>query len=443
VKRIKRRALFAVAVSMLLLLGTALYVLKFLVYGGSWAASRVSFAVWQGDAAARGRILGRNGEVLADIKDGRRVFSSDTVTAQATLHVVGDAEGKIGTGAMSVYRSKLIGYSPIFGIYGPDTSGGDVTLTIDAKASAAAYRALDGRRGAVVVINYETWEVICLVSAPSFDPGSPPGDIDTNPEYEGAYLNRAISSTFTPGSTFKLVTAAAAIENIQDLEELIFHCSGGIEIDGQWVKCAGRHGAVNFETGLAHSCNAVFAELAVRLGAQTLWEYAKELGLTEPFSVGGIATASGKFDLADGKFELAWSGIGQYNDLVSPIAMTRLCGAIASGGNTARLELSDAEGISLTSGTRRLLNASTAARLKELMLNNVESAADDMFPGLIVGAKSGTAEVGGGKEPHAWFVGFLDDPQQPYAFAVIVENGGAGRTVAGAVANKVLQELVK
>ena len=148
---------------------------------------------------------------------------------------------------------------------------------------------------------------------------------------------------------------------------------------------------------------------------------------------------------------LAWSGIGQYNDLVNPLAMARYMGAIAAQGRAVNPQLIDKVrtplglpgAITWPSGHTRLMSSSTADTLKQMLRYNVTSYYGEWrFPGLAVCAKSGTAEVAEGDAPHAWFTGFLDDPENPYAFAVIVENGGWGVSVAGAVANQVLQQLV-
>ena len=136
-------------------------------------------------------------------------------------------------------------------------------------------------------------------------------------------------------------------------------------------------------------------------------------------------------------WEFAWSGIGQYTDLVSPYAMLRLVSSIANGGTLAEPSLLP-EG----NGETRLLSRSTADALAEMMDYTVTYAYGDwLFPGLNVCAKTGTAELGDGTS-HAWFVGFLDDPDHPYAFVVMIEQGGGGLSQAGTLANTLLQKAV-
>ena len=136
--------------------------------------------------------------------------------------------------------------------------------------------------------------------------------------------------------------------------------------------------------------------------------------------------------------------------MVTPVAMLRYVGAIANGGKGVEPRLlksvATSSGIPLSvdifHSSAGLLSGETAGKIKALMLNNVTAEyGGDNFPGLALGAKSGTAEVEG-QPPHAWFTGFLDDESHPYAFIVLVEGGGTGATVAGSVANKVLQAAV-
>jgi len=189
------------------------------------------------------------------------------------------------------------------------------------------------------------------------------------------------------------------------------------------------------------SCNVVFGQLALDLGADTLAEYAKKLGLSEKTTIGGITTATGNFDKAPPSSpNLAWSGVGQFNNTVCPASMLRFVGAVANEGNAIELQLLKRTRMpSLApAGSERLLSFNTAVALGEAM----EVQNRQNFPGLDIYAKSGTAQLGGGKEPHAWFVGYITNEDYPLAFVVIVENGGGGTAVAGPVASRVLQAAI-
>ena len=123
---------------------------------------------------------------------------------------------QIGTGALTQFASKLTGYNVITGANTIFSGGRDLYLTIDADVCAEAYKALNGYKGTVGVYNYKTGEIICMISSPTYDPSDPPDIEDGDEAYDGVYINRLLSAKFTPGSTFKLITAAAAIDNISE-----------------------------------------------------------------------------------------------------------------------------------------------------------------------------------------------------------------------------------
>jgi len=160
----------------------------------------------------------------------------------------------------------------------------------------------------------------------------------------------------------------------------------------------------------------------------------KDLGLTSSYDLNGIKSREGSFTFDTYNYNLGWAGIGQFEDQVNPMSMMVYMGAIAGGGEAAEPY------IIMGSDTKNteLLKSDTAAKLKEMMRNNVMSNyGDGNYPGLELHAKSGTAEGAKGTVPDAWFCGFSGD----YAFIVCVENGGYGSSVAGPIANKVLQAL--
>ncbi|MBR1731350.1 MAG: penicillin-binding protein, partial [Ruminococcus sp.] len=264
-----------------------------------------------------GVISDRNGNVLAQTVDDKRVYNDDADIRKALLHVVGDDTLNISTAIQSQFRSQLTGYSFIWGLDMPDSfrGGRDVNLTVDADTCKTAYNALkDYDSGACVIYNYETGEVICDVSTKTYDPEDPPEITkDNEDEYEGVYLDNVLSSTYTPGSIFKIVTAAAAIENISDNWDRTWPCEGKEEIDGGDVTCVEAHGTVNLKEAFGHSCNIVFAELAVELGEDIMNKTAEKMGINASFTISGIKTAEGNYDLSKATtHQLAWSGVGQY-----------------------------------------------------------------------------------------------------------------------------------
>ena len=443
-KQVKRRTWFCLLFTALLAIGAGLFLARYLTHGADWASFRANKHIYsQSGQLISGTILDRSGNVLYDAASG--AYSDDANVRRATLHAVGDSAGNIATGAKTVFSGKLGGFNPILGTTG---GGHDLYLTIDADLNAAAYKALNGRKGAVGVYNYKTGELLCMVSAPAFDPADPPEIRDGDARYEGVYINRFLSSSFTPGSVFKVVTTAAAIENIDDLFSRTFTCTGSVEIGGQKITCPSVHGTMDIYGALANSCNCVYAQLAVELGGDTLARYAEQAGLLDSLSVSGIDTAAGSFTAAeDGSADLGWSGVGQYNDLVNPCAMMTFMGTIANDGTQVlpRLIYRETTAAGLPAGLYRaekhagVFSEETCDLLQDMMRSNVvDHYGQSQFGDLAVCAKSGTAEVGSGQRPHAWFAGFVDDPAHPLAFVVLVENGGSGASVAGSIAAQVL-----
>lgn len=432
-KKVTTRAFAALVLAALVVLGTGVYLYRLARDGGDWASFFANDSVYTNGAIDRGTVTDRNGTLLAFSGESAYGYADSADVRRACLHAVGDMNGNIGTGALTAFRSELIGYNIVAGTTG---DGGTVKLSIDADACVTAYNALGGRKGAVLVYNYETGEIVCMTSSLSYDPNA--GFDESDPAYEGAYINRGISSCFVPGSVFKLVTLAAALENIPDIFSQTFTCTGSTVVNGQKITCAGTHGTCTVEQALAHSCNVAFAQISMQLGGDLIAEYAEKYGLTEAHDLNGIETAAGRVDAGPDDVSAAWEGIGQYNDLVAPYSMLRLVGAIANGGVVKEPSIRAGK----SNGSTRLMNKETADRLAELMGYNVEyNYGSGNYPGLEMHAKTGTAEVGDGTS-HAWFAGFITNPGAPYAFVVLVEHGGGGYAVASPIANTVLQKLV-
>lgn len=423
-KKVKRRATAALLIAALLVVGLAVYLVRLADDGGAWAS-------YFSGGTPGGTILDRNGVVLYSSDEDGYSFAEDWSTRVSCYHLLGDPNGNVRTGALRQFRDRLAGYSFVEGA----TSGKTISLSVDSTLNVTAYSALAGRSGAVMLMDYTTGEVLCMVSSPGDDPENPSSE-----PADGTYLNKCLSSSFTPGSVFKLVTLAAAIDNIPDLFERSLWCEGEMIVDGALLTCTGNHGSQTIEQALANSCNCAFGTLALELGPELMAEYAEKLGMTASLQLDGMDVLPGSFTKGGaGSVGLAWSGVGQYEDLVCPYAMLRYVSAIANGGSVYEPTLL---GHGSLDRETELLSAETAQRIAEMMNYNVQNAYGSwVFPGLDVSAKTGTAEVGDGTS-HAWMTGFLNDPAHPYAFVVILEHAGGGLANAGPVANAVLQAAV-
>ena len=391
-KQVKLRSMLLAALVAVLAAGVVLFCVRYVVRGGQWAAFPANDHAYQEGRLALGQVLDRNGLVLYDGASG--TWAEDGSIRRATLHAVGDRDDNISTSAKAAMRRRLVGFDPLTGT---SAGGHKVYLTIDAELNAAALEALNGRKGAVAVYNYRTGDVLCMVSSPTFDPAEPPEIRDGDSRYDGVYLNRVLSSTFAPGSVFKLVTTAAALEQLDGTLDRHFTCTGRLELEG-----------------------------------------------------GTITAAAGQFTVGQGA-DLGWSGVGQYDDLVNPCAFLRLLGSLA-GGKTAGPRLVYQEttmhGIPLPGdgapSLKAPFDADTCRVLRDLMRNNVQQTyGQSMFGSLAVCAKSGTAEAAPGQSPHAWFAGFVADEDLPLAFVVLVENGGGGADAAGPIAARLLAQAAE
>lgn len=426
-----------------LFLGLIVITYQFVTNGRDWASFYGNTQIFSEGKLNRGTVEDRNGLTLLSCTDDGLVYNSDSSIRLGTMHAVGDLDGNIASGAINKWRAELIGYDLLNGTYDTTAEGQTISLTIDAEANAVAYDALAGRTGVVGVYNYETGEIMCMVSSPSYDPDE--GEPDSS---SSVYFNPFYQGTLTPGSTFKLVTAAAAIDNVSDIDSFTFTCTGSVDLGGATITCTSAHGTVDFDEALVVSCNCAFGVITESVGAETMEEYFEQVGLSESVDVDGITTAAGSATFSTlSVADLQWAGIGQAEDAVNPCALMVYMGAIANGGEAIQpyiLKESNFLSSFTSSGTSLgdYLSESTAEELKAMMKNNVEvTYGESNFPGLDIYAKSGTAEVGN-DTPNAWFVGFIDDPDHPYAFVVWIEEGGYGSTAAAPVANAVLQELV-
>ena len=431
-KKMESRALLCLIMAAALIAGLGVFIVKLVINGGTWASFYANTHVYSEGRLAVGAVYDRNGELLLKNDSEGQHYNEDYGIRRATLHVVGDKGQNISTGANYAFRSRIVGYNIVTGTKGTLLgSGRDVKLTIDAQASKTAYNALNGYDGFVGVYNYKTGEILCLVSSPGFDPES---EEEARNAESGSYINKVISATATPGSTFKLVTTAAALENIPDINEWSFKCNGSYEIEGEKVTCETPHGTVDIYGALSNSCNCAYSSLAVEMGGEVMQQTVDKLGLTSSYDINGIKSVPGSFNFDTYNINLGWAGIGQFEDQVNPLSMMVYIGAIAGGGEAA--EPCILQGSS--SGKIRLLEADTAQQIGNMMRNNVvTNYGDQNYPGLELHAKSGTAEGAPGRASDAWFCGYSGD----LAFVVCVERGGYGAVTAGPIASKVLQAL--
>ncbi len=445
--RIAGRASITLLLVLLLLAGFVFFICEFIFEAENWVITAGSPHVYNADNIGCGVVTDRDGTFLLDM-NGQRTYAGTEAVRRATVHWLGDRYGNISAPALSTYASELAGFDVLNGVYSYGNTGGTAKLTLSAEIQTAALEALGDYKGTVGVYNYKTGEILCAVSTPTYDPDNVPDiESDETGAYEGLYVNRFVQSTYTPGSIFKIVTLAAALETIPDITTQRFECRGSCIIDSQKIVCDGIHWEQDLKMAFRNSCNCAFAQIAQQLGPETLSRYVAQFGITQSVHFDGITTAEGKFDLSDANVaDTAWSGVGQYTDLINPCAFMNFVGTIAAGGKGVSPYLVSqvsADGIAgykaKTQQGQRIMSATTAQTILEYMAFNVtDKYGSENFPGLTVCAKTGTAEVGGDRKPNAMIAGFVTDDEYPLAFIVAVEDAGYGRQVCVPIISEVL-----
>lgn len=349
-------------------------------------------------------------------------------------------------------------------LLGREKRGADLKLTLNPKVQRTALSELQelGKRGAVVVLDVQTGAVLAMVSNPTYDPNQlVPNWAQLNADPDAPLLNRATQGLYTPGSAFKLVTTAAALESgtfnpnsrFQDEE-------GSIEIYGNTIRNwrdtpFGEH---SFKEAFSQSINTTFAQVGDQLGEDRLVEYMQKFGFYEkpPLELPpGEISASGRYE--DGKLAspkagldrvaVAWLAIGQENLQVTPLEMALVAQAIGNGGRMMKPYAVDS--VTDQNGTivkqarpgewKNPVSPETAMQMKEMMVRVVNEGTGRraQTPKVQIAGKTGTAEVTG-RGPNAWFVGFAPADNPRVAIAVVVEDSDIGGGISGPVARETI-----
>jgi len=347
--------------------------------------------------------------------------------------------------------------------------GDDIVATLIPAAQRTAFEALAGQPGAVVAIEPATGKVRALVSVPPYDPNEVPDRFSgLNADAGAPLLDRATQSGYPPGSSFKVVTAAAALDTGEFTPASVVNGDTGIPIDGVPLQNSGgaSFGPIDLTTALTNSVNTVWAQVAEQLGEETMYEYMDRFGFNRDPEIDlpdDELAPSGVYEggslLSPGEpVDIGRVAIGQERLFVTPLQMAEVAAAVANGGELMRPQLWDR----IVDPDGRVVNRmdpkvqsevmseETAATLNEMMQNVVNEGTGTAaaLSGISVAGKTGTAEVPGreacaGLPNQAWFIGFApaDDPQ--VAVAATVEcTSGQGGTVAAPIAKAVMEAVL-
>ncbi len=361
-------------------------------------------------------------------------------------------------GIERVYNEELSGQSGLMGItgywdkiLGRAHRGADLKLTVDMTVQRVAAEALGARKGAVVALDPRTGAVLAMVSYPRYDPNKINelwDDIISDPDRP--LINRVNYGLYPPGSVFKIIMAAAGLQEDVVEPDTEFVDTGTVTAGGYVVHNYGDrvYGAHTFTEAFALSINTTFAKVGVELGADTLASYAEDFGFgqTPPWPLGGAKSVFPDPSNMD-KAHVAQASFGQGEVLATPLEMALAAAAVANRGQIMKpyivsqvldyhqKVLDEARPVSWL----RPISAETAAQMTDLMVEAVNNGTGTAaaIAGVQVAGKTGTAEVENG-EPHAWFAAFAPASDPQVVVAVLVENGGTGGTVAAPIAREVI-----
>ncbi|MFF8262916.1 peptidoglycan D,D-transpeptidase FtsI family protein [Streptomyces virginiae] len=451
------------------------------------------------------------GQALADDKHNRRNLIGQYENPPGNIIVGGEAiTGSEKTGGkdfgykrtyvdgplyapVTGYNSQAYGTSMLEGIYKNVLNGsdsrlktvmdmltnkradpGNVLTTIDKDVQKAAYDALQGKQGAAVALDPVTGEVLAVVNNPSFDPGSIAGATDQkawdqlSADKGKAMENVALRKPQAPGSTFKLVTLAAAIENglVTDIDQ-----QTGIPdpytIPGTRTALPSEVGSaacnnVSVRTALRLSCNNVFAELASKLGQDKMRATAEKLGFNTQIDTPVRTNPPSKYPSKKMSVDqVAQTGIGQFDVQATPLQMAMVTAAVENGGKLVAphmvSEVTDANGNVLESfkdpKSQQVMKERTASMIRDAMLTVATEGGGKpaQVPGAEVGGKTGTAQrgVNNSLAPLAWFTSYGKANGKQIAVAVVIENSDTDRSeigggkLAAPIAQKMMQAWLK
>ncbi|KUN04055.1 penicillin-binding protein [Streptomyces yokosukanensis] len=354
---------------------------------------------------------------------------------------------------------------------------GDVLTTIDPTVQKAAYRALGDKKGAAVAIDPKTGKILAVVSTPSYDPstltdantaGSAWKQLTT--DGQKPLVNRALRQPLPPGSTFKLVVAAAALENglyknVDDPTDspdpyIMPGTTRPLENENRSAPCKN----ASIRTALRYSCNNVFGHMAVELGQDKVKAMAEKFGFNDDKQDVPVRAYASVYPSGMDKAQTALSGIGQFDVTATPLQMAMVSAAIANGGKLVSphmvSKIADSDGDVLQNfddgaDDKEIVSSSTAEQLQSAMETVVKdgTGTNALIDGATVGGKTGTAQHGenNSKTPYAWFTSFAksDSNGKEVAVAVMVEQSDAARSevsgngLAAPVAKAMMQAALK
>lgn len=423
----------------------------------------------------RGRILAANGQVLAkSVPAGQGTWSRTYPQGSLFAQAVGYSTAESGNAAglevsdENDLRGPQTTLTSVFGpLGGSHQVGDDVYTTLDPKAQQAAQQGLAGRAGSVVALDPRTGAVLAMYSNPSYNDNQPKPSKACDAIF--CQLDRATQGQYPPGSTFKIVTTAAAINTGKFTPNSIINGNSPLTVSGVPLQndLNQSFGPITFTVALTQSVNTVYAQVAQDVGRKTMTAYMKRFGFyakppidlpSQALSTSRPYDANGKpYPPASPNEDIGRIGFGQGGLLVTPMQMAMVAAAVANGGKLMRPHLTDRV-VNQTGQTvttikptvyRNVMTVKTAAEITQMMRDVVDEGTGtpaQLGNNIPFAGKTGTASIGpaGADETVPWFIGFAPANNPKVAVAVDIEksNGGFGGQVAAPIAKLVVQTLL-
>ena len=407
----------------------------------------------------RGDILSADGKVLATSKidkSGNEVRSYPY--NNLFCHVIGrNSNGKTGVEASQNVMLLTSDINPFVSITnqlrGIKNPGNNVITTLNVKIQQVANKALEGRKGAIVVLEPDTGKCIGMVSKPDYNPNEIAKLWDTLVKEENedsSLLNRVTQGLYPPGSTFKTITALAFMRQNPEYHSFTYECTGQAKIGTETINCYNKkkHGKVDLETAFAKSCNCAFAEMGYSLNQEKLTQLCETLyfnnALFSEFEYNKSSyIAVNKEDIG----MIMQTSIGQGKTTITPMHNAMLVSAIVNDGvlmSPYIVEgIEDANGNTVSTqkanDVKRLMSNEEAKILMKMMDKTVSSGTASALShhSYRAGGKTGSAEFGTEKKSHAWFVGYGIKNNKKLVVSIIVEGAGTGSDYAVPIAEKI------
>ena len=482
------RQLFNAVIVLFVILGISSTLIMVVRANSLNADSRNMRALYHEYAAPRGAILASDGTVMAmsdpidDSFQYQRKYMNGNIYAPVTGYYSITSPADRGIEAS---RDRLLsGQSDSLWMdrakslfTGTQNKGASIETSINPRMQETAYRMLGGMSGSVVAIEPSTGRILAMVSTPSYDPGALTGhdSSDASRAYQelarradNPMLNRATSQLYPPGSTFKVVVAAAALESGQYSPDSEIPAGASYTLPGTAYDMTnataagdGVNGKISMQDALAYSSNTAFSQLGVSLGGKTVADQAKKFGYGSTITLDGTNSSGSPMRAVASKFpgeqtpdKIALASIGQGDTLATPLQDAMIAAAVANGGKLMqptlvdRVRSSDLSVISETTPSvySQTFSAGTSQALTQMMEGvTTKSYPDLQIPGMQVAAKSGTAQIGAGNTSNdGWMIGFAPADKPKVAVAVVVHGiSSYGMEIAGPIMKSVMQEATK